>query len=160
MAEAAYKEEVNRMDERKVAYIPIIAPDAFTVLPDGKLPGGETVSAMPLIHSIDKSVRGLKEDLWAFKKETNSAITEVRQDISTLQGEIKAINERIEGRFDVLNERIDKNFAQYEAVANEMKGDIKAINARLDTQQTKFGWYLTIFGLIITVVVAAIQLWK
>ena len=96
----------------------------------------------------------------AFKKETNSAITEVRQDIFTLQGEIKAINERVEGRFDVLNERIDKNFAQYEAVANEMKGDIKAINARLDTQQTKFGWYFTVFGIIITVVVAAIQLWK
>ncbi|MBQ9526240.1 MAG: hypothetical protein IJR68_01405 [Fretibacterium sp.] len=42
----------------------------------------------------------------------------------------------------------------------EVKGDIKAINARLDTQQTKFGWYLTLFGLIIAVVVAAIQFWR
>ena len=81
--------------------------------------------------------------------------------------EQKAMNERLEARIDVLDsridvlsERIDKNLAQYEAIASNIEGDIKAMNARLDTQQTKFGWYLTIFGLIITVAVAAIQLWK
>ena len=144
------------MDEQKIAYIPIITPDAFTALPDGKLPGGKTVSAMPLIHSIDKSVRELKEHLWGFKKETNSAISEMRQNISALKEDMSAIK----GDIRVMNERIDKNLAQYETIASHIEGDIKAMNARLDTQQTKFGWYLTIFGLVITVVIAAIQLWK
>ena len=79
---------------------------------------------------------------------------------SELKGAISVMDERFERKFDILDERIEKNHAQYEAIASEMKGDIKSINAHLDTQQTKFGWYLTIFGLIITVAVAAIQFWK
>ena len=71
-----------------------------------------------------------------------------------------AMNEKMEQGFALTNERMDKHLAQYEVIASHIEGDIKALNARLDTQQTKFGWYLTIFGLVITVVIAAIQLWK
>jgi len=76
---------------------------------------------------------------------------------------IKAIDERL-GRVEKHIERIEENFnGKIERLQNdvsELKGETKALSARLDTQQTKFGWYLTIFGLIITVVIAAIQLWK
>ena len=146
------------MDEQKIAYIPIIAPDAFTMPSalDEKLLSDKANSFMPLIRSIDKSVCGLKDDLWTVKKETNNSIAELKQDISALKEDAREIKSDMR----VMNERIDKNLAQYEAIANEMRGDIKAMNARLDTQQTRFGWYLTIFGLIITVVVATIQMWK
>ena len=89
---------------------------------------------------------------------------------SELKGEIKVMDEHFERKFDVLNERIGRvekdlkttrgDTVSLKAIASEMRGDIKALNARLDTQQTKFGWYLTIFGLVITVIVAAIQFWK
>ena len=144
------------MEEQKIAYIPILAPDAFTTLPEGKPLSGEMSGALPLMRSMDKSIREMKDDFHSFKKETNSAIAELRQDVSTIKEDIGGIKSDVR----VMNERIDKNLAQYEAIASEMRGDIKAINARLDTQQTKFGWYLTLFGLVITVVVAAIQLWK
>ena len=72
----------------------------------------------------------------------------------------EAIAADIKGEMKAMNERIEKNLAQYEAAAGNIEGEMKAISARVDTQQTKFGWYLTVFGIIITVVIAAIQFWK
>ena len=72
---------------------------------------------------------------------------------------IKVINDRlghVEKNLDKLNEK----FERMQDDISELKANDKALTARLDTQQTKFGWYLTVFGLIITVAVAAIQLWK
>ena len=77
-----------------------------------------------------------------------------------LETKFDALREHVEDRIDVLCERMDRNLAQYDALANDIKGDIRTLSARLDTQQTKFGWYLTIFGIVITVVIAAIQFWK
>ena len=72
---------------------------------------------------------------------------------------IKVINDRlghVEKNLDKLNERVER----MQDDISELKANDKALTARLDAQQTKFGWYLTVFGLIITVAVAAIQLWK
>ena len=72
---------------------------------------------------------------------------------------IKVINDRlghVEKNLDKLNERVER----MQDDISELKANDTALTARLDTQQTKFGWYLTVFGLIITVAVAAIQLWK
>ena len=72
---------------------------------------------------------------------------------------IKAIDERL-GRVEKTVDKLSEKVERLQDDVSELKGDSKAMNARLDTQQTKFGWYLTIFGLVITVVIAAIQLWK
>ena len=116
--------------------------------------------AMPLIISLDASVRELRDDLHAFKREVKGEITDLRLDVAALSGNVKA-----------LGERSDKHLAGYKAIVSEirselkgdiveMKGDIKAISARLDAQQMRLGWHLTIFGIVIAVVVAAIQLWR
>ena len=88
------------------------------------------------------------------KQETilTSFAEKVEQRFNTVENSIKDVRKDIDSLYGHVNKL-------YDAVGG-MQGDIKAINARLDTQQTKFGWYLTIFGLIITVVIAAIQLWK
>ena len=81
--------------------------------------------------------------------------------------EQKAMNERLEGRIDVLSERIDKNLAQYEVIASDIEGEIQALNARVGSLEDKISLNVTVtgvlvgaFGIIITIVIAIIQLWK
>ncbi len=84
---------------------------------------------------------------------------------------------------EVLDERIekmqainDRNFARYEALVsdlrsemrseasdlrtemNDLRGDLKALSAEVKAIQMKFGWYLTLFGVGISVVLALFQL--
>ncbi len=80
---------------------------------------------------------------------------------------MQRIDQRFEAQEKLVNKTIermeavmDKYLAKHDAIAASIEGDLKAITARLDAQQTKFGWYLTLFGIVITVVIAAIQFWK
>lgn len=105
-------------------------------------------------------------------------LTEQKAISERLDRKIDALTERMEQGFALMNERIERNLAEYKALLSdtrselkedisetraefgEIRGDVKALTARLDTQQTKFGWLLTVFGLVITVTVAVIQFWK
>ena len=56
---------------------------------------------------------------------------------------------------------MEKNLAKHDAIANEMRGDIKAINARLDTLESRFSWNLAWLGVIVGLVLAIVQhFWK
>ena len=112
----------------------------------------EAVAALNLEAQKAMNKR-IEEKIDAFNEHMN-------QTLALMNERIDKKFTQIDGKIDVLSERIDKNLAQYEAIVSNTDGEIKAINARLDTQQTKIGWYLTIFGLVITIVIAAIQLWK
>lgn len=79
-------------------------------------------SAMPLIMSLDDSVRELKDKLYEFKREVKDGMTNLRMDIAVLGGKVEA-----------LNERVDKNLVEYKTIANEMRAD----NARLDAIEGK-----------------------
>lgn len=138
-----------RMDEQRAAYIPIIAPEALTAFPDGKLPAGE-VGVMPLVRGIDKDVREVKENLWAFKKETNSAIAELRQDVSTLKGEVSAL------KTDVSVLKADVSL---------LKGDVRSLGVRMDgfdkrlddLHQSQNRWF-TLLGILVAAVPIAVAL--
>ena len=62
----------------------------------------------------------------------------------------------------------EKNLAKHDAIAaemraniSEMKGDLKAMNARLDTIENKFSWNLAWVGIIIGLALAIVQhFWK
>ena len=62
----------------------------------------------------------------------------------------------------------EKNLAKHDAIAaemraniSEMKGDLKAMNARLDTIENKFSWNLAWVGIIMGLVLAIVQhFWK
>ena len=80
---------------------------------------------------------------------------------------MQRIDQRFEAQEKLVNKTIermeavvDKYLAKHDAIAASIEGNLKAIIARLDTQQAKFGWYLTAFGIAITVVIAVIQFWK
>ena len=91
------------------------------------------------------------------KDEMKSLHTELKDDIKSVRSELREDKKSLRGE---LKEDIKSLRSELKEDINELRSDIRVINARLETQQTKFGWYLTIFGLIITVAVAAIQLWK
>ncbi len=84
-------------------------------------------------------------------------LAEIRLDNVKLRSELK---DEMKSRHAELKDDIKAVQGELKDDINELRGDIRVINARLDTQQTKFGWYLAVFGLVITVAVAAIQLWK
>ncbi|MBR0043828.1 MAG: hypothetical protein IJP56_03225 [Synergistaceae bacterium] len=65
------------------------------------------------------------------------------------------------GRMEAI---MEKNLAKHDAIAADMKadvaelkGDVKAMNARLDTLQNKFSWNLAWLGVIIGLVLAVVQ---
>ena len=63
----------------------------------------------------------------------------------------------MEKNFALMNERIEKNLAQYEAIANDIRGDVKALTARFDTLQSRFAWNLAWVGIIMGLVLAIVQ---
>ena len=110
-------------------------------------------SAMPLIMSLDDSVRELKDELYDFKQENKNGMANVRMDVAVLGGKV-----------EVLSERVDKNLAEYKAIASEMKadnvrleGEIKAIRAEIAALKS---WYLPLWGIIMTVILTVIQFLK
>ena len=116
-------------------------------------------SAMPLIMSLDDSVRELKDELYDFKREVKDGMANVRMDVAVLKGDMAALG----GKVEALNERVDKNLAEYKAIASDMKGDIRELSARFDAVDGKVtniatmtGIIVAVFGIIITVILA----WK
>ena len=113
----------------------------------------DTMSAR--MDSLEKSMGRLTEELSeqkALAKETDNRIKALDARIDNVEKNM----DRMEKSLDRLGDRTER----LQNDMSDLKGGVRALAARLDTQQTKFGWYLTIFGLVITVVVAAIQFWK
>ena len=66
------------------------------------------------------------------------------------------------GMIQVLGE---KNLAQYQVIASEMKaeiseirGDVKALSAQLNTFQTKMGMYMTLLGIGVSLALVLFQI--
>lgn len=59
-----------------------------------------------------------------------------------LHGEITALSERMEGNYASLSERMDKNLAEFKAIANEIKGDVKALDARISNVESNVSWWI------------------
>ena len=103
--------------------------------------------------------------------------------ISELETRLKGINDKLsrnEEKTDdkfamlekLLNEKLttmqlmmDKNLAQHQVIASEMKaelskmrGDVKALSAQINTLQSKFGLYITLLGLGVSVVLVLFQM--
>ena len=144
MAEAAYKEEV---------FVPtdFVTRDAFNI--HVKSMRDRADSEEKLSDARFDKLEALMERNMAAQREL---ITQVSSKIEGVLGQIK---KDVESNTNDIRE-MKKDIGNLYGDVSDIKGDVKALNARVDTQQTKFGWYLTIFGIVITVVIAAIQLWK
>ena len=95
-------------------------------------------------------------------KEANPVESEyVRQD--AFQAHMQRIDQRFEASEKLLAERLDKFQVVMEKSLNELKsglsGEMKAMNARLDTIQQQYSWKIGWFGTFFTFCGAAIALY-
>ena len=110
-----------------------------------------------IIEDIDSKVAEIKEQSHSLNKDINN----IKVDISRLDGNIKA-----------MNERTDKNIAEYKVLLSDLRselredisdirGDIKALAAQNTALQNKFSWNLAWVGIIMGLVLAIVQhFWK
>ena len=98
-------------------------------------------------ETLNTKIEIIKNDM-TFEK----GMTDIR-----FQSMEKLLNERL-GKMEAI---MEKNLAKYDAIASDIKGDVKAMNARLDTMQNKFSWNLAWVGIIMGLVLAIVQhFWK
>ena len=111
--------------------------------------------AFELIHSVDKNVRDISSELYVFRRETISNISELKQRVSNLE----AANVRHDKAIDKLSDDVSElkqDVKELRRDVSDIKGDIKALAAGFGTAQNRFNWGLVILGLLI----ALIQLLK
>jgi len=78
---------------------------------------------------------------------------------------ISAIKDMLDSHLSETKALIERNIAEHKVIANAMsvevekiradfndlRGDVKALSAKVDSTQIKFGWYLALFGLGLSV---------
>lgn len=78
---------------------------------------------------------------------------------------ISSMEKMIDVKLSRMEALIDRSISENRAMISEMrtemtefKGDVKALNARMNAFETKLGWYLTLFGVGITLALGVVQL--
>lgn len=93
---------------QQLAYIPMYIPDI-------DFQNGE-INSFPIIKSIDKSVKDIKENLYEHRRENQSEFKEVKKDIADLKSENTVIHTEIHDT---------------KSNMGEIKGEIKVLNAQI-----------------------------
>ena len=77
---------------------------------------------------------------------------------------IAAIEQKLDNHLEIMKAIMEKNLAQNREIAsemraeiNEIRGDVKALSAKVDSIQIKFGWYLALFGIGISALIFLAQ---
>lgn len=77
---------------------------------------------------------------------------------------ISSMEKLFDEKIDKMQAIMEKNLAEFKAVASEMKadfndlrGNVKAIEAKVDSLQMKFGWYLMLFGVGVSALIFLAQ---
>ena len=130
------------MEERtqQLAYVPMIIPDM-------KFDGGE-LNSMPLIRSIDKSVRGLSDGLANFR-------SEVREEFREIHKELKDHDSRLEHQEAKLS-KIEETLNETQKDIIELKTAVAHIDKRIDDTKASQDKWLQILGFLVVVVPIAV----
>ena len=86
--------------------------------------------------------------------------TRLRSALDDALGRHEAIARELKDGMKAMGERIDKIEGKVDGLRDDIsdvRGDVKALSSRVDALQTKFGWYLTLFGVAIAAVLAIAQ---
>ena len=132
---------------QQIAYIPMIFPDADF--------SRSEVSSLPLIQSIDKSIKELKQGLYERDRDNRHEFDSLNKGIANLKS-------------DFAEMRSEVNTLKQELI--EVKGEVKTLNARIDgvdkrldsmdkrlddMAKTQNGWFM-VLGFLVTVVPIAV----
>ena len=90
------------------------------------------------------------------KQQADARITEER---------FASLEKLIDSKLTTIELMMDKNLAQHQAIASDMKaeisdirGDVKALTAQINVLQSKMGWYITLLGVGVSVALVLFQM--
>ncbi len=105
-------------------------------------------------------LQGMKE-----RAASEGRITDARFD--RLEAIMEKNTAEIKSEIKVMNERIERNLAEYKAVVgdirteiSDIRGDVKALNARVDSFQHRRYWDIAWVGIVIGAVIGLIQMFS
>ena len=111
----------------------------------------------PLLRSLDSSVREVRDSLYDHERESGMRMRKLEEETLSLRKEMTdmkitlgVMDHRQADTSNALNGLIE--------TVRELKADVKAVNAKVDTLQTKLGMYISILGIGISVVLVIFQL--
>ena len=101
---------------QQLAYIPMIFPDADF--------SRSEINSLPIIRSIDKSVKELNQNFYEHRHATDSRLANIENDVSGLKKDVTNLKN------DVSELKADMKSVKSEI--GELKGDVKTLFARVD----------------------------
>ncbi len=111
----------------------------------------------PLLRSIDSSVREMKDSLYDHERVSGMRLgkleeesASVRKEISDMKVTLGVMEHRQSDTSNALNGLVE--------TVREMKADMKALNAKVDTLQSKLGLYISLLGIGLSVVLVIFQM--
>ena len=131
---------------QQIAYIPMIFPDADF--------SRSEVNSLPLIQSIDKSVKELKQHSYEHQHVTDHRLSNLENDVSDLKKTVNTLKN------DVAELKSDMKIVH--ADINDLKGDMKVMNAKIenldkrldDVTKSQNGWFMVLGFLAAAVPIA------
>ncbi len=109
------------------------------------------VSEYVTVAELELRLKGINDKLSRYEEKTDDKFVLLE----------KLLNEKL----TTMQLIMDKNLAQHQAIASEMKaelseirGDVKALSAQVNTLQSKFGLYIALLGIGISVLLVLFQM--
>ena len=88
----------------------------------------------------------------------------IEESVAVLGERIDRVEQNVNRRMDRLEKKVDDLGQDVDNLRDEVsdiRGDVKANSARLDALQIRFGWQLTLLGVLVAAVIAIVQrLWR
>lgn len=109
------------------------------------------VGTYDMLQSVDKNVRALSDELYDFKREMNSRLTRLEEDMSVVKKDLtdlKITTGVMERELSALKE----DMKEVRREMSDMKGSIRELSGSIAGLQTRFNWGLVILGLIIALI--------
>ena len=129
-----------------------------------------------LLRGIDTSLRELREEFYDYRRDNNSRMSRMEEEVSGLKREvvdlkisagvtehrlnefrddIKELRQEVSGLHQEVN-GLQQEVSGLRQEVNGLRGDLRELAGNLGAMQTRFSWWLVIVGIVI----AAMQYWK
>ena len=88
------------------------------------------------------------------EEKNDMQISAIREIFERYMESLKAVSDKNLAEIRAANAEMREDFANFRSEVrediSEIRGDVKALNAKVDSIQMKFGWYLALFGIAVS----------
>ena len=95
------------------------------------------------------------------QERTDMQISAMREMFEKYMDNLRAVSDKNLAELKAANAEMRADFADFRMKINEdlneIRGDVKALNAKVDSIQMKFGWYLVLFSVAVSVALFLFQ---